>query len=816
MGGSLGRHARWVIVGLGATAIALLSATCGGNANPLAFSVTLEVRDDSGQLVAGAEVDPGLDGSPAATTGADGRARLELDQPVLSLVSGDDLLTEPVAIGRSDDGQVVPVKVWRSLGGQRWAMHSAGDVMFGRRFTAPTDGDPLIPRDNTADAARAVVEWVRRGFTAADIRTLNFETVVSDLPAAAAYPGKRFILESWPETVAGIQALDADVVVQANNHTRDFLDQGLTQSHAALTAAGLGFLGSSDGSGPADDPLTIDAGGLKVGFLAWTTVEGSYVNDNYPLDGDPMPPDLDPVDVWQYQTRSWGFTGASWSAPVADRRVGSAWALFHAAESNLPDDELAAAWASLIQVYPELQDWVARRGHGGAARWVTSEAESRIADLAQQTDLVVVQLHAGYQFQSAPSDYVRTIAQHAIDAGADIVICHHPHVLQGAEWYKGHLIVFSLGNFVFDQDFLSTFASAFLRTVWDGNQLVEARLIPVEIAGYRPAPAVDAAALRTLRAIGEMSAARAAAARGDDGAIRVFTADLGPDTQPAGLQLEHHSAVLTHGVPDTSDLPLSVGPGDVVSLPDDALIDPRLGFAADDPAAAELEVGRDLLGWGGFEDQLADGATDADTHWDIDGVHKWVTQGDGHAADGVGYLRLERKSTNQSMVIARPVARIPLPEHRLWDQAADGSPVGLDPDAHYSLRMRVRLIGDGPASVRIDFYHFDDTNPTEDPGSTSVGQYLGPIPVDADGHWHTVDIDVPELVDGNLRANMVMTYVRLEVPTKSKVSDLDIDDLGFIEWRPVAGMPDRPGAYDLVANRGSTRHDLSVPVAPLR
>ena len=50
-----------------------------------------------------------------------------------------------------------------------------------------------------------------------------------------------------------------------------------------------------------------------------------------------------------------------------------------------------------------------------------------------------------------------------------------PHVLQGFEWYKGRLIAYSLGNFVFDQDFLSTFPSVILRTIFEGDRMIDAR-----------------------------------------------------------------------------------------------------------------------------------------------------------------------------------------------------------------------------------------------------------------------------------------------------------------------------------------------------
>src|SRR5262249_7370753 len=153
----------------------------------------------------------------------------------------------------------------------------------------------------------------------------------------------------------------------------------------------------------------------------------------------------------------------------ADRRIGSAWQIFSAEEPKLSAAIVPNAFASLTNVYPEIQDWVARRAHGGAAPWNTQTSSATIANLAKNS-LVVVELHAGFQFQEASSVNVQQVAHAAIDAGASIVIGHHPHVLQGFEWYKGRLIAYSLGNLIFDQDFLSTFASAFLRTVWEGTE----------------------------------------------------------------------------------------------------------------------------------------------------------------------------------------------------------------------------------------------------------------------------------------------------------------------------------------------------------
>ncbi|MBY8852110.1 CapA family protein, partial [Saccharothrix sp. MB29] len=141
---------------------------------------------------------------------------------------------------------------------------------------------------------------------------------------------------------------------------------------------------------------------------------------------------------------------------------------------------------------------MARRGHGGAARWDDETSPAQAERLAKSSPLVMVQVHAGFQFQEAASDNIRDIARKAVDAGADVVVAHHPHVLQGLEWYKGKLIAYSLGNFVFEQNFLATFASAFLRTVWEGDTLLEARLYPLELVDYKPVPVTDSAAERVL------------------------------------------------------------------------------------------------------------------------------------------------------------------------------------------------------------------------------------------------------------------------------------------------------------------------------
>jgi poly-gamma-glutamate capsule biosynthesis protein CapA/YwtB (metallophosphatase superfamily) len=64
---------------------------------------------------------------------------------------------------------------------------------------------------------------------------------------------------------------------------------------------------------------------------------------------------------------------------------------------------------------------------------------------------VVVSLHWGiHYFRAAIAGYQPAVAHAAIDAGADIILGHHPHMLKGIEVYKGKVILYSIGNFAFD------------------------------------------------------------------------------------------------------------------------------------------------------------------------------------------------------------------------------------------------------------------------------------------------------------------------------------------------------------------------------
>jgi poly-gamma-glutamate capsule biosynthesis protein CapA/YwtB (metallophosphatase superfamily) len=79
--------------------------------------------------------------------------------------------------------------------------------------------------------------------------------------------------------------------------------------------------------------------------------------------------------------------------------------------------------------------------------------KKEIAQAKKQAEIVIVSVHAGEEYSQELNWFQVEFSKAAIDAGADIVIGHHPHVVQKYEIYKNKYIFYSLGNFVFDQSF---------------------------------------------------------------------------------------------------------------------------------------------------------------------------------------------------------------------------------------------------------------------------------------------------------------------------------------------------------------------------
>lgn len=238
----------------------------------------------------------------------------------------------------------------------------AGDVMMCRdveRAILAQDGDFMLP-----------LSGVMGYLKGADASFFNLETVVSDQGA----PTGQYAFRSRPEAAKALGKAGFDVAGMANDHALDFGAEALADTARRVEAAGMKPAGLAEEGRP-QRAVVLDAGGVKVGCLAYLDVESD-----------------------------------SEQAPGGDASGG-----------------LKPAWAS--------------RGRCGAD----------IRALKERADIVVVSMHWGTPYNPRPGRREVELGRYLIDAGADIVVGHHPHVQQEPEWYRGGVILYSLGNFVFDQ-----------------------------------------------------------------------------------------------------------------------------------------------------------------------------------------------------------------------------------------------------------------------------------------------------------------------------------------------------------------------------
>jgi len=123
-------------------------------------------------------------------------------------------------------------------------------------------------------------------------------------------------------------------------------------------------------------------------------------------------------------------------------------------------------------------------------------------------DYLVVSFHWGAECATSPKSYQVYVARLAVDAGADVVVGHHPHVLQGIERYKGRLILYSLGNYAFGSMSRNADTSVMARIVLDRG-VSEVELFPLNVKNaevrYQPALLKGARGEKVISHLRELS-----------------------------------------------------------------------------------------------------------------------------------------------------------------------------------------------------------------------------------------------------------------------------------------------------------------------
>lgn len=127
-------------------------------------------------------------------------------------------------------------------------------------------------------------------------------------------------------------------------------------------------------------------------------------------------------------------------------------------------------------------DWNAGKNSPGMlTTYDPSELIEEIEKGKGTCDALIVYVHWGEERMEFPEEYQKTMARQYIDAGADAVIGTHPHVMQGLEYYKGKLIAYSLGNYIFSP---RTGDGAMVRLTFEKGGKQQAQLVSFDASAF--------------------------------------------------------------------------------------------------------------------------------------------------------------------------------------------------------------------------------------------------------------------------------------------------------------------------------------------
>lgn len=188
------------------------------------------------------------------------------------------------------------------------------------------------------------------------------------------------------------------VVSLAGNHCMDWGPEAMFDTMAALRDNGLHVVGVGEDILQARKPVFVESKGRRIAFLAYSSIL--------------------PMDYWATQTR----------AGCAPMR---AWTHYEQIEHDQPGTPC--------------------RVHTFANREDLQALIDDVRAAAAQADYVAVSIHWGIHFiPGVIADYQRDVGRAAIDAGADVILGHHAHILKGVDVYRDKPIIYSLCNFAMD------------------------------------------------------------------------------------------------------------------------------------------------------------------------------------------------------------------------------------------------------------------------------------------------------------------------------------------------------------------------------
>lgn len=169
-----------------------------------------------------------------------------------------------------------------------------------------------------------------------------------------------------------------------------------------------------------------------------TTHSGDRLIKPFAFKGDPSYTEIlkqgsvEAVNIANNHTRDYGMKG------------------FSDTQQALQRAQIHYSGEGVLSIYEVKGVKIGMAGHRGWNVAIKTQVKREIERLREMgADIVIFTFHWGEERKHYPNDVQKDIGHFAIDNGADIVIGHHPHVLQGFEEYKGKKIIYSLGNFVY-------------------------------------------------------------------------------------------------------------------------------------------------------------------------------------------------------------------------------------------------------------------------------------------------------------------------------------------------------------------------------
>lgn len=165
------------------------------------------------------------------------------------------------------------------------------------------------------------------------------------------------------------------------------------------------------------------------------------------------------------------------------------------------------AFLAYSLTFPE--NFWASRHQPGTAFGHEKHIVADVAAAREVADIVLVSFHWGQEGITELREYQTRLGHAAIDAGAQVVLGHHPHILQGVEHYKQGAILYSLGNFTFGSYSPRARHSVIAHLYFNGSQLSQVRLLPINVLNtdviFRPRPLQGAAAIEVVRELQQLA-----------------------------------------------------------------------------------------------------------------------------------------------------------------------------------------------------------------------------------------------------------------------------------------------------------------------